>query len=82
MKTQAKPPRAVLKLYRLPPAVRAMLTAVRQSRQCRRFRFHEGVMRCARLSFEPFVAPAMAGAILAVQVMAWKPRLKTMGTAP
>ena len=39
-------------------------------------------MRCARLSFEPYVAPAMAGAILAVQVMAWKPRLKTMGTAP
>jgi hypothetical protein len=28
-------------------------------------------MRCARLSFEPFVAPAMAGALLAVQVMAW-----------
>jgi hypothetical protein len=34
------------------------------------------------LSFEPFVASAVAGAILAVQVMAWKPRLKTMGTAP
>lgn len=82
MKAQAKPPRAVPKLYRLPACGSGHAHGGPAVRQCRRFRFHEGVMRCARLSFEPYVAPAMAGAILAVQVMAWKPRLKTMGTAP